>query len=119
MRWSERIRLTQNGYHAVCRLVDERDEHFCIVCRRFFNFEDTYAEQVVDHHHVMFRSAGGSDTEDNLVCLCRKHHMELAHGNDRWHWKREFQKYLQSEYCREWREEHAEELNELYERYRK
>ena len=31
-------------------------------------------------HHIIFRSAGGSDDSVNLLTLCEKDHRELAHG---------------------------------------
>ncbi len=31
-------------------------------------------------HHVVFRSAGGSDAEDNLTTLCAAHHQRGVHG---------------------------------------
>ena len=32
-------------------------------------------------HHVLFKSAGGDDSYDNLVCLCQRHH-NLVHKED-------------------------------------
>lgn len=37
---------------------------FCIVC----------GEMGVDLHHIKSRGAGGRDTVENLIPLCRKHH---------------------------------------------
>jgi hypothetical protein len=31
-------------------------------------------------HHVLFRSAGGSDGGDNLITLCAAHHQRCVHG---------------------------------------
>ena len=37
-----------------------------------------------DHvHHRIFRSAGGSDSPENLVLLCNEHHRE-AHSQREW-----------------------------------
>lgn len=30
-----------------------------------------------DAHHVRSRGAGGGDTEENLLALCRRHHSEI------------------------------------------
>ena len=30
-------------------------------------------------HHIIFRSQGGGDTEENLIALCKTHH-DQAHG---------------------------------------
>ena len=35
-----------------------------------------------DLHHVLARNRGGPTTVDNLVCLCRRHHMAVTEG--RW-----------------------------------
>lgn len=32
-----------------------------------------------DVHHIVHRGAGGGDTLDNMICLCRKHH-NAAHS---------------------------------------
>ena len=32
-------------------------------------------------HHVLFKSAGGDDSYDNLVCVCQRHH-NLVHNED-------------------------------------
>jgi 5-methylcytosine-specific restriction endonuclease McrA len=31
-------------------------------------------------HHVVFRSVGGSDAEENLTTLCAAHHQRGVHG---------------------------------------
>jgi 5-methylcytosine-specific restriction endonuclease McrA len=30
----------------------------------------------LDPHHIHFKGAGGADTKENLITLCRKHHDE-------------------------------------------
>jgi hypothetical protein len=35
---------------------------------------------MLDVHHIVFRSRGGSDEVDNLVCLCRIHHGLVHRG---------------------------------------
>lgn len=42
--------------------------NFCVLCGSTDNLE---------HHHVVPKSLGGSDNEDNLLTLCAKHHMQL------------------------------------------
>ena len=42
----------------------------CIVC------EPGTQEQPTDPHHVTSRGAGGSDTADNVMPLCRMHHRQ-------------------------------------------
>ncbi len=45
--------------------------------------------------HIIFRSQGGSDVEENLIALCRKHHL-MAHGLDQKTIPREYREYLQT-----------------------
>ena len=33
-----------------------------------------------DVHHIHSRGSGGGDLEDNLICLCRKHHQDAHSG---------------------------------------
>lgn len=46
------LRLSDRGYKRMCGLVDKRDGHKCIICEC----------PDVQHHHVIYRSQGGSDT---------------------------------------------------------
>jgi len=50
-------------------VVFERDSYTCVLCRG----------RACDLHHVITRAQGGRDTPDNLVSLCRFHHL-AAHG---------------------------------------
>jgi 5-methylcytosine-specific restriction endonuclease McrA len=36
--------------------------------------------QGVDIHHLKFRSQGGQDVIENLMCLCRECHFEVHNG---------------------------------------
>jgi hypothetical protein len=36
--------------------------------------------KMLDVHHIVFRSRGGSDDADNLICLCRTHHGLVHRG---------------------------------------
>ena len=54
---------------ALRDIVFERDSYTCILCDR----------QASDPHHVTPRSQGGKNRPDNLVALCRIHHL-IAHG---------------------------------------
>jgi hypothetical protein len=49
---------------ALRRRVLERDHHRCRFC----------GCPEVDAHHIVLRSQGGPDCEDNLIALCRVHH---------------------------------------------
>jgi hypothetical protein len=43
-------------------------------CRHCFNANG------LDPHHVIFKSAGGTDTPNNLLTLCRKCHDDIHGG---------------------------------------
>lgn len=103
------IRLTDYAMVRLRRLVKERDGG-CVICMWMLG---------CDLHHVVFRSSGGEDTADNLVCLCRKCHSIYAHGKHAKAWRDSFLEYLQSEKCRRWKDMHREELEELYEKGRR
>ena len=44
-----------------------KENMFCVCCLR----------QPVDPHHVTSRGAGGGDEAENVVPLCREHHVEI------------------------------------------
>lgn len=86
-----RKRLNPQGYRRLCNLADERDGG-CILC----------GKKYVHHHHVIFRSAGGDDSLDNLVCLCPDCHEKYAHGVESKIWRERFLQYLCSEQIAQW-----------------
>ena len=51
--------------------IGEQDIILCKVCGRVSS----------DLHHIIFRSAGGTDDIDNLIALCRECH-EKAHKSE-------------------------------------
>ncbi len=57
--------ISRNLRHTVF----ERDSYTCIFCDR----------GATDCHHVIERRRGGRNTPQNLVSLCREHHMAI-HG---------------------------------------
>jgi 5-methylcytosine-specific restriction endonuclease McrA len=66
-------RATQTIPPRVRRAVLRRDHGRCVVpgCRNGL---------YIDVHHVEFRSEGGSNTPDNLICLCGAHHRAVHRG---------------------------------------
>lgn len=50
--------------------VRDRDHHRCRLCG---------STQLLEVHHILYRSHGGPDEAWNLVTLCKQHHMQ-AHG---------------------------------------
>ena len=56
---------------GVWREVLERDNWLCQV---------PWCSRAADHvHHILFRSAGGTDDPWNLVSLCATHHLQGVH----------------------------------------
>lgn len=108
---TDRIRLTDKGYKKVCAMVDERDGGRCILCGRPWGLH---------HHHVKFRSALGSDTEDNLVLLCFECHQIYAHGKKERAYRDMFLEYLQdSATCCNFRIARGKDLQKIYDKYKK
>lgn len=68
-RKAARNRVKAANYRKVCALVDERDGKTCRVCRMW--------AMPVHHHHVRFRSQGGTDTTDNLCVVCSRCHADI------------------------------------------
>ena len=59
-------------------LLETIREMPCLIC----------SKSPVDAHHMTSRGAGGGDTKDNLVPLCRKHHQEYHQiGISKFAWK--------------------------------
>lgn len=54
---------------ALRHIVFERDSYTCVLCDR----------GGADCHHIIPRGRGGRNTPQNLVTLCRMHHMILHH----------------------------------------
>jgi 5-methylcytosine-specific restriction endonuclease McrA len=44
---------------------------YCVFCQR--------TDQPLQIHHIVFKSQGGSDVDDNLICICLPCH-NRAHG---------------------------------------
>lgn len=103
-----RFKLSKTGYDKLCDLVDKRDGRRCIICNSDYG---------IHHHHVVRRTHGGADREDNLVLLCYKCHDIYAHGKKEKSYRSMFLEYLDSEKCRKFRRKHKAELDEIYTAY--
>ena len=103
-----RIRLKPKGYEKICKLVDKRDNGRCIIC---------HTTQGIQHHHVIFRSACGSDLPNNLVCLCNNCHSIYAHGKTSKKWQKMFIEYLNDSKQNEFHKEVNKEVSEIIKRY--
>jgi len=56
-------------YALTCLAVDKRDGETCRVC--LFHAPNAH------HHHIRFRSQGGTDTTDNLIRVCACCHADI------------------------------------------
>lgn len=57
-------------YNVIRKKIWERDK-WCVIC----------GSQGHDVHHVVYRSRGGKDAENNLVLLCRDCHRAIHNGS--------------------------------------
>lgn len=104
-----RIRLHDKGYKKMCELVDLRDGGRCVIC----------GSPYVQHHHIVFRSGGGSDTPDNLVCLCAGCHSIYAHGKKAKSWQKMLQDYAGGPQFDGFYAKHLREVQTIVKRYGK
>lgn len=63
----------QYGYENVKAYVLARDQHQCQAGKKG-------CKPVLNVHHIKFKSQGGSDSPNNLITLCEKHHEQLHDG---------------------------------------
>jgi len=68
------------GYHDVRYFVFARDNYTCQVCKK--------KGGILNTHHIVYRSHGGSDRADNLITLCADCHTHENHqkGAVLWKW---------------------------------
>jgi len=65
-----RLRLEGEAYKALARKVHRRDGWRC-------RNPECRSPRHLAAHHIVPRSRGGPDTEDNLITLCARCHSEL------------------------------------------
>ena len=110
-----RFTLKPHQYERLRALVKERDRGFPGPYLQYIGeLPPRYAGEV---HHVVFRSAGGPDREDNLICLSRTMHeqgIHLACRRTRKKNEQNFKKYLHCKEVEAWRRYHQEELEAIY-----
>ncbi|MBZ5752559.1 RNA-guided endonuclease IscB [Metabacillus rhizolycopersici] len=68
------------GYHDVRYFVFARDQYTCQVCKK--------KGGILNTHHIVYRSHGGSDRADNLITVCTDCHTHENHqmGAILWRW---------------------------------
>jgi hypothetical protein len=59
------------------RAIALRDGYACRLCRRPCRFDAPQISRRADPHHIVFRSAGGEDTLENMLQLCRWCHDDV------------------------------------------
>jgi len=59
------------GYHDVRYYVFARDNYTCQVCKK--------KGKILQTHHILYRSKGGSDRADNLITVCTDCHTSKNH----------------------------------------
>lgn len=67
------------GYENAAAYVRDRDNHTCQMCGVKSNEKKHI---VIEVHHVIRRSDGGSNKPSNLICLCHSCHKKI-HSNDK------------------------------------
>lgn len=69
------------GYYDVRYFVFARDSYTCQVCKKS-------KDKILQTHHIVYRSQGGSDRADNLITVCKDCHTHENHqkGNIFWKW---------------------------------
>ena len=65
-------------YLQTCKAVDKRDRCCCRVCGRYLSGQGFLGN--VHHHHVQYRSRGGTDDSRNICCLCSICHNQVHNG---------------------------------------
>lgn len=65
------------GFENTKAKVLVRDKHTCQCCR------GKHKDNKLEVHHIIFRSQGGSDEEDNLITLCSTCHYNVHHGKQK------------------------------------
>lgn len=67
------------GYHEVRYFVFARDQYTCQVCKK--------KGKILNTHHLVYRSHGGSNRADNLITVCTDCHTHVNHQSENVLWK--------------------------------
>ena len=65
------------------RELARRRDGRCMLCLYHYRrgeWDRVYDSWDFDVHHIRSRGAGGTDDVGNLICLCRRHHIEVHNG---------------------------------------
>jgi hypothetical protein len=74
------------GYYDVRYYVLDRDDYTCQLCKK--------SGKILNTHHIVYTSHGGSNRADNLITLCTDCHTDHNHqkGEVLWQWMMEGKK---------------------------
>lgn len=64
------------AWEALKEIVWKRDEGRCRICGKTARLHATNPKQQGTAHHIVYRSAGGSDDLSNLLWICRPCHAD-------------------------------------------
>lgn len=67
-------RRAQLAWDLTRSLIYSRDQARCRVCDRLVMFRTSQPLDLAHVHHLVYRSAGGSDETSNLILLCARCH---------------------------------------------
>ena len=67
------------GYHEVRYYVFDRDNYTCQLCKK--------KNKILNTHHIVYESHGGTNRADNLITLCTDCHTNENHKPDNILWK--------------------------------
>lgn len=65
---------TDGAWRVLCQFVTVRDGYRCRCCGRQCNPQATSLLARGHHHHIVYRSALGEDTKENVCLLCADCH---------------------------------------------
>lgn len=64
----------EKHWREICAYVTAREKHKCRYCRRRTNPNASTLLGRGHHHHIVYRSAGGEDSKENVCLLCARCH---------------------------------------------
>ena len=69
------------GFYDIRYFVFSRDNYTCQVCKKS-------KDKILNTHHIIYRSKGGSNRPSNLITVCTECHTSENHkeGNTLWKW---------------------------------
>ena len=72
--------MDRAAYRAVAKIVDKRDKGRCRVCLTRCDPDAVTLLDRAHRHHIVYRSAGGEDSDANVITLCAICHANQHRG---------------------------------------